>query len=465
MNRANDSIAADLGGKFLGDSRRADRLRSMVAQLGRNPAGAVSDVFQDSAERQAAYDFLENELVEPDEVQAVASMATARRCRAHDSVLLVLDGSSLALTDQTGEKGFGSVGSRSNGALGLKVMNALALNESGQTIGVMAQKFWARGEKVASGPRPLEQRESYRWHQAYDLGRESRDEFAPNTKLHVLADREADASLLMKHIVAQGDDFTIRSRGVRKALVEGKRVLVEPLLKKLEPVAKYTLTVRRALEPERQASMEVRAAHLELVLRDHHAKNERSLLPVTVVWAREVNVPRRSKPLDWMLYTTVPMRNGAEAVATITRYSYRWRIEDFHRALKSGGGCVEDSQLRSVAAVTKWATLHAMVAGRAQHLRDAARMTPDAPATTEFSDEEVEALVLLKTKEKRRTETVSAEGLTLRQAVRWVGDLGGFAVTGVSPKMPGTKVLGRGLERVLFTVEVLRALRATGKIR
>jgi hypothetical protein len=422
-------------------------------------------VFLRPAEQQAAYDFLENDLISAEDVQAAASGAIAKLCGGYESVLLALDGSSFSLTDQTGEKGFGSIGTRSQGARGLKVLNALALSSAGQTIGVVAQQFWVRGKRVARGHRPLEKRESYRWHQAYDTARAALSKHAPKTRLHVLADREADATLLMQHIVASGDDFTIRSRGVRKALVDGRRVLVRPLLLKQKPIAWHTVTVREAGKPERIARLEVRAAHVQLVMRDHHRKSHRTLLPVTVVWGREVNAPRGAKPVDWMLYTTAPVKTAEDAVAALVRYSLRWRIEDFHRALKSGGGCVEDSQLRSSEAVIKWSTFHAIVASRAQRLRDAARITPDASASTELSEDEITALVLLKTHEKRRTETVSAEGLTLRLAVRWIGDLGGFSATGASKKMPGTKIIERGLQRVFEVVHVIQALRASGKIR
>lgn len=465
MSQANDSISAQFGGTFLGDARRAERLRKMLGGLSSRPAGAVSDVFLEPAEQQAAYDFLENGLISAEGVQRVASKATARLCSGYDSVLLVLDGSSFSLTDETGKKGFGSIGTRSQGACGLKMLNALALTSAGQTIGALAQEFWARTDRVTRGYRALEERESYRWHQAYDSARSALCEHAPNTRLHVLADMEADAAFLMQHIVSNRDDFTIRSRGDRTALVDGRRVPVKPLLKERRPIAHHVVTIREQGLPERIARLEVRAAHLQLVMRDHHHKGRRTVLPLTVIWGHEVNAPRWAKAVDWMLYTTVPTKTAADAVAALARYALRWRIEDFHRALKSGGGCVEDSQLRSSQAVIKWATLHAIVASRAQRLQDASRITPDAPASTELSEEEIQALVLLKSQEKRRTETVSAEGLTLRRAVRWIGDLGGFSATGVSTKMPGTKVIERGLERVLEAAHVIQALRASGKIR
>lgn len=464
MNQATNRLEG-YEAKCLGDHRRAVRMAGMVETLIRRPSGKVCEVFRDDAERQAAYDFLEHATVRAEAVQEIAAIQTARRCVGQKSVLAVLDGSSLSLTDEGGTKGFGSVGPREKGASGLKVINVLAVTPTGQTVGVLAQEFWARGAAAERGYRPLHDRESYRWHLALDRAYAVMKKWSPETRLHALVDREGDATLLIKHLTELDCDFTVRANGTRKVLVGGRRVLLRPLLKKQAVIARYTVAVEDTeRSPARVATLAVRAARVQMVLRDRHV-GERSVRELTVIWAREENAPRGATPLDWLLYTTVPVRTAREALEGVVRYGYRWRIEDFHKMLKSGGGCVEDSQLRSVAAVIKWATLHAMVAGRAQRLRDASRTSPEVPASVEFTEAEIEALVLLKTAEKRRTETITADGLTLARAVRWTADLGGFAATGVSKKLPGATVIGRGLERVVDMVHIVAALRAAGKMR
>jgi hypothetical protein len=438
----------------------------MLNSLAARPAGKVSDVYRCAGQRQGAYDLLEHDGVSAKAVQLASGRAVAKRCAAFEGVYVVLDGSSLTLTDRGATKGFGSIGSRTMGSRGLKVINALALGPNGQTVGVIAQRFWARTNAVASkGYRPLGKRESRYWHDALDSARGALGRSAPKTRMHVLADREGDASLLMQQIVATGCDFTIRANGTRNALIAGERVNIRGFLERKEPVASHTVAVpARHGHPARIALLEVRTARVALVLRDRHMQARRPLT-LTVVWAREVVAPRAGRRLDWMLYTTVEAATANDAIEATTRYSYRWRIEDFHRILKQGGGCVEDSQLRSPAAVIKWATLHSIVAGRAQRLRDASRTMPDLPASTELSQAEIEALIVLKTGEKRRTETISATGLTMKVAVRWIADLGGFTATGVSKTPPGATVIGRGMERISDTVKLLDLLRAAGKLR
>jgi len=465
MSQASKLESAGVAGKILGDVRRGVRLRKLVRELARRPSGKVSEVYREAAQLQAAYDFLEHDTVAADAVQRVAAQDTAMLCKDAESIFLVLDGSSLTLTDSAEKKDFGSVGSRGHGARGLKVLNALALSHSGATLGVLAQVFWARGDRPETGYRPLTERESNRWHQALDKARATLKESAPKTRLHVIADREADAALLMRHLLREDCDFTIRANGTRKVEVSGRRVSVHRHMKRQPVLTRLRLSIpRTGCRRARETTLSIRAAKVTLVLRDHHI-DEPFKRVLTVVWAHEEHVIGGAKPLDWLLYTTVSATTATEGKQVVGNYTRRWRIEDFHRLLKKGGGDVEDCQLRSQAAVIKWATLHAMIASRAQRLRDASRSTPEAPATTELSEAEIEALVTIKTMEKRRNETVTADGLTLAQAVRWLGDIGGFAVTGASKKMPGTTIIGRGLERLVETVHLIGGLREMGKIR
>ncbi len=451
--------------KALGDARRSARMGSMLNRLSRHPCGRVSEVFSNPAEQQGAYDFLEHSTVRAEAVQEVCSTATARRCRGESVVYGIIDGSSLAFPDPANEKGFGSVGTHRKGGRGLKLLNVLALDERGQTIGILTQDYWCRpNTSVKRSYRPLKTRESYRWHVALDRACATLAAEAPGTRVHMLGDREADASELLRHMLEKDCDFTVRANGTRHAKVGGHFVPLMPQLKRQRPLATMTVEIpRKGGRPKRTAELEVRALRLEVRLRDSYARCLKSA-PLTVVWARERRPPRGVERLDWLLFTTDAL-SPESAVQAVGRYTLRWRIEEFHKMLKSGGGCVEDSRLRSAQAVIKWATLHSIVASRAQRLRDLATTTPDAPATIDLTAEDIEALVLLKTQEKRKTETISSEGLTIARAVRWIGDLGGFAATGVSTKMPGPTVIGRGLERVQDAADVIRALRAAGKIR
>ena len=198
------------------------------------------------------------------------------------------------------------------------------------------------------------------------------------------------------------------------------------------------------------------------MLRDKLTK-KRCVAELTVIWAHERRHGYGVTPLDWVLFTNVPAKNGAAACAAVRRYSYRWRIEDFHRTWKSGLCCVEQSQLRSTNAVIKWATILAAVASRAERLRHRYRNEPDAAASDEFTDDEIEAIVFL-ANEGRSAPLVTAKKLGLAESVRLIANLGGYVGNrGSGP--PGAVTISRGLERVLFAVEILSRLRTEGRLR
>ena len=68
--------------------------------------------------------------------------------------------------------------------------------------------------------------------------------------------------------------------------------------------------------------------------------------------------------MDWLLLTNVPVRSVEDVTGVLRSYKMRWRIEEMHKAWKSGACQVEQTQLRSKDAVIKWATILAAVATR-----------------------------------------------------------------------------------------------------
>ena len=449
------------GAVQLGDRRRDERFLRMVSTANRNPRGRISEAFRCGAERQAAYDFLENEAIPATSVIRAVSVGTARQCSRLEEILVPFDGSSLSLTDRCDEKDFGSVGARSKGSRGLKVISALALLPTGAPLGVLSQEWWARAELAPkkSKRRALEERESHRWHEALRLATAAMKEEAPTCRRHALVDREGDASLLMQALKDQGWDFTIRANATRKVLENGKRISVRTVLKRA-PKGSCTVTLPgRNGQEGREAVLTVSYAMVELVMRDRH-KHKREVMRLGAVWAREVG---KRKPIDWMLYTTAEVRTLSDALDAVQRYTNRWQVEEFHRAWKRGHCEVEETQLRSKEGVVKWASILAVVAARAEKLKYASRQTPDVSAAEHLSATEIEAIVLLKQQEKRKNETIGDEVPSLALAVRWLADLGGYIGKWNGP--PGATVIGRGLERIRPVELALQSLRDAGKLR
>lgn len=462
MENANRWAEVCFGNAELGDERRTERLVRMAHSAAAKPAGRVTQVFRTAAERQAAYDFLEHDSVSRHSVAESLFCSTASESRKHERVLIAVDGTSIQLVDDADAKGFGHIGSFLKGAHGLKLINALALTWDGTPLGVADQTWWSRHERA--DPHydwSSIVRESVKWRDTIRQVGDRYAEHAPNTKLHFLGDREADANKLMKQLMGSGHEFTIRSNATRKVAVGSRRCDLKRQLKKKRPLARLVIelpaTARRSA---RTAVLEIRAAYLPIVWRNRSSRT-RHVAPLTVVWARERS--HSSTKIEWFLFTNVKTTTASEACDAVRRYTQRWRIEDFHKTWKSGVCNVEDTQLRSTNAVIKWATILAAVAARIERLRRRFREEPDAPASTELSSDEIEALVFL-TQTSGQQESANIDRVTIAEATRWIADLGGY-VGGRGGGPPGATTLARGFERVQFAVELITKLRTDGRMR
>jgi hypothetical protein len=438
----------------------------MARQAALSPAPHVTAVYRSNAARQGAYDFLEHDQVSHAAVGEALFRSTARACEHEERVLIALDGTSLSLTDRRYEKDFGAIGSYAEGGRGIKVTNALALTANGAPIGVADQQWWTRHRPVNRRKyRPRHERESVRWRNAMERIEARFSEHAPNARLHFIVDREGDTAHLIRGLAAAGHEFTIRANATRPTRVATRNCRMLSVLAARPAVARTTMEVpARDGRPARLATMEIRVARMPIRFRDKY-QNWGAWLDITVVWARERSRAPKSERIDWVLYTSTDVCNATQARDVLSRYACRWRIEDFHRAWKRGLCRVEETQLRSTSAVIKWATILAAVASRAEHLKRRSRTEPEAPATDEFTADEIEAIVLLKNEARSsRAKAMTADGLTLGIAVRWIADLGGYVGNrGSGP--PGSTTIGRGLEPVLFTAALLAKLRAEGRLR
>jgi hypothetical protein len=457
----------EFGAAELGDERRTRRLVSMAARAAGAPAGRVLQVFETSAERQGAYDFLGNAACAPRAVTEALGASAARRCAAHALVFVSIDGSSLSLIDRTGKKGFGRVGSSRQGGRGLKVVTAFAIDADGTPIGVLDQQWWSRRaskKRHDCHARSVQEKETRHW---LTCARESvrrLAEHAPDTRVWFLLDRESDRRHSLEDLRDSGETYVVRSSYNRRLDADDPRYLLDEL-HAVAPLHEYTLDV--AAGPKRaarKARMVVRATRVQLRLRDRRSETIQPF-EVTVVETREEGTtPGGEKPIAWRLLTNYGVTTAEDADRVIEAYAQRWCIEQFHKTWKSGACNVEDSQLRNRDHVVKWATLMAAVAARIERLKSLSRSEPETPADRELSKYELLALITLKRATKKKTETVPDTVPSLAQAIWWMAELGGY--TGKSSGgPPGAITIRRGFDKIAVAAATIRALERLGKLR
>jgi hypothetical protein len=389
--------------------------------------------------------------------------ACARRSASESLVFCAIDGTSLNLTEYGHSKGFGPVGSRAKGGRGLKVMNAMVLSAAGVPLGVSSQQYWTRAERHRRSHRDKlrpDEKETRHWLDAMKQTREVMAEHAPSTRCWFQLDREGDAWPMLKEAGLGEHWFTIRACRKRRVLLpDGGKAYLWPLLAQQPAKTTYVLEVRASgRRKARRANMIVRACKVTLDVRDKRT-GERSQIDVNVVQAIERGTtPVGEAPIQWTLLTNRPIEVIKDLTAVIAGYSMRWRIEELHRAWKSGACSVEDNQLRSTSAAIKWATILMGVAARIERIKQLSREKPDLPATDEFSPAEIKAAALLYFGKAAKTKVNPAASPTIADVTLWIAYLGGYTGKTSSGGPPGSIVLSRGLESVRAAAQAIEAL-------
>ena len=161
------------------------------------------------------------------------------------------------------------------------------------------------------------------------------------------------------------------------------------------------------------------------------------------VHAREPHPPAGEAPVQWMLWTSVPIESFAQAQQALHWYARRWGIEEFHRTLKSG--CrIEDRRLASSDNWQKCLALDLVVAWRIEYVKRLSRQHPEAPASVAFDENECRVLAAYA---KEHGRALDAQDMTLQQATGLTGQLGGHLGRN-SDGPPGSMTLWRGMQRL-----------------
>jgi hypothetical protein len=119
----------------------------------------------------------------------------------------------------------------------------------------------------------------------------------------------------------------------------------------------------------------------------------RHLQPLTLyaLFVVEPHPPQGAKALYWVLLTTVPIRSRREALRCLRDYTLRWRIEDWHRVLKSG--CrIEAHQHHTADRLARAIAIDAVIAWRAMLLALLGRAVPEMALEWVFSPQECRLL-------------------------------------------------------------------------
>ncbi len=341
--------------------------------------------------------------------------------------------------------------------------SSLAITTGGVPLGLAAVKFWTRDKfkgtnalKRHVNPTrvPIETKESYRW---LENLRQSIDLLgAPQRCVHV-GDRESDIYELYCFAQDLGTHFLVRvqtdrlaepvedqhhlnTQNSRQTAQKGQKA--HRVFEQLESTPwAGTHEVALSGKEEDVARLQVKFATIKTLppigkQKHYHPQT------ITYVHAREEDAPSGREPINWKLATNLPVTDLAGAIEKLDWYALRWKIEVFHKVLKSG--CrAEDAKLRTAERLVKFLALLTVVSWRVFWLTMSARATPCASPETVLTPAEINVLDQIDaSRPKPRTTSKTLQAYILQIAM-----LGGYLARSKDPP-PGNMVIWRGITRL-----------------
>ncbi len=110
-----------------------------------------------------------------------------------------------------------------------------------------------------------------------------------------------------------------------------------------------------------------------------------------IIQVKEEKLPAGTQELEWFLLTTIDIKSRDDALNCIKWYCLRWRIEDWHRVLKSGCG-IEDLAHKTAVRLKRAIAINLVIAWRIMLMTLMGREMTELPPEILFSDIEIEVL-------------------------------------------------------------------------
>jgi hypothetical protein len=329
----------------------------------------------------------------------------------------------------------------------------------GLPLGISAIKFWTRKEfkgtnalkkKINPTRVPIEEKESVRW---LDNIKQTTALLAdPDRCIHI-GDRESDIYELFCTAHDANTHFLVRTC-VDRLAGDGQHTISKEM-ETVDVMAKHRITVLDKKGRPQEAELEIRYRRIR-VLPPIGKKSRYPELQLTVIYAQERETPSERDPIDWKLITDLPVSTPLQAIERLGWYASRWKIETFHKIVKSG--CkAEESKLRTADRLVNLIAVFCILSWRIFWMTMLDWSASEAPTLIAFTDTECQLLDhLVPDKPKSNSARKSLSSYIIK-----VARLGGYLARASDPP-PGNIVMWRGLSRLTDIVLGFEAAKLVG---
>lgn len=438
------------------DERHSGRLHKLLEQLSDHIGGSIPWASQDWANTKAAYRFFSNPRISEAEILGGHFQATQERIQACDALMLMLHDTTEFSFHRKDVAPVGILNKsymRKNKkgrplhytVCGILMHSSLAVTSEGLPLGLAAIKFWTRDEfkgcnalkkKINPTRVPIERKESYRW---LENVRQSTARFEHPERCVHIGDREGDIYELFCVAQELGTHFLVRTCVDR--LAEDGSGTISDEMQHAPLQGLHRIEVRNKYGKVSDAVLEIRYRRL-IVLPPIGKQKKYPRLVLTVIYAQERGQPQGRDKIDWRLLTDLPVRSCLQAIEKLEWYAQRWKIETFHKILKSG--CrVEESRLRTAERLVNLVAILCILSWRIFWMTMIHRSQPNAAPDNGFTQLEIYLLDTLVRDKANADQRSKSLGTYLIKLAR----LGGYLARTHDPP-PGNKVMWRGLTRL-----------------
>jgi len=445
-------IDEELAGSQFRDLRLGQRLRTLMTQLAGAVGAPIPLACQDWANTKAAYRFLSNPDVSEREILDGHFHATASRAAAVEGPVLVLQDTTEFSFQRTRPEAIGAIGYapsrrgddgrfRLHTVCGLLMHSSLAIPQEGLPLGLAAIRFWSRAKFKGSAALkrhvnptrvPIEAKESMRW--LANMQAATMLLGAPDRLIHI-GDRENDIYEFFCATQEAGTHFLVRTCVDRLAGSGGHTIAAE--------MAEVAVAGHHRVEIGDGTTAEIALRYKRVHVLPPIGKQKRyPALDLTIIHAQEETAPDDRPAIDWKLITDLPVASAADAVRMLRWYGMRWKIEIFHKILKSG--CrAEEARLRTAERLVNLIAVFCILAWRLFWMTMINRAAPRASPRLALANDEVALLDRLASRSPP-----GGPAYVLTDYLTQIARLGGYLARAHDPP-PGNTVMWPGWARLM----------------
>lgn len=412
------------GQSKLGDARRNVRAIKIAKDILDQPSVSFPQLCSDWAALKATYRFFNEKDVSFDALQEIHRSFVIQKAKKPGITLFIQDGSELDYSFH--DVDLGPIGDHRGHGFCLHTTLAVQVEEdSRQVLGVAHQILWERQRK--RGRKTRKQRRA-RPNEADVWANSVRAIGSPfaGCQWVNIGDRGADIFEFLEICQSNCHEAIVRMIQNRKVSLDGQTGKILEFLNQEPSKGCFELT-RRGRDGKPAITHQLQISWIAVEIQPPQYRG-RSCAPLKGTYIRVWE--NRIEGLEWILFTTLPIKNFDEAHEKVEWYSMRWMIEEYHKCLKTGCG-TEKRNFRSSQALQAMIGMLGVIAAN-------------------------DLIGIIS-----RHYGWEKEKMTLREFWRGVARLGGF-IGRKSDGEPGWQTLWRGWMRLLDKQEALTQLQKCG---